>query len=246
MRSVWRGLRAVWIWWPPGLCIAVLALLAAIFPLFSSAVLSRHEKAGWTAGFLALMVLEMAVIIKERKQQNSQYAADRERQNRTHLEQLSQIENMRSTSDAHNTAMMRLLLAANDPAAGLKRRALELSESILDFAFGRIQQRPHKPAMPFSLTIGQNFQEGWERIQKEQEVDAQIRNFDAETVRLFQARYMDRVRRLMDELTAQGYADENLARYVANIGAFGEDADARIRIIGERLGTLGETVLQQP
>lgn len=244
MRTLWKHFQALWNWWPPGVCVAMLGVLAAISTIFATATVTLVEKAVWTFVFFMLMSVEVVVIIKERTKQDRQYAEDRERQNKTHLEQIKQIQDMRSASDAHNTSVMRLLLVANDPSSGLKKQTLQLSEAILDFAFTRLQQRPQPAGVPFYMTIGQTMEAGWKQMAEASAASARLLEYDAETIRRFRQNFGERTRRMVNELTAQGYTSDVLTQLLGEISA-GNAPESFVRMVGETLGALAENVIQK-
>src|SRR5271169_2436617 len=111
--TIWRKL-------PPGVCIAMMGLLAALYPILTHDPISPQEKSLWISGFLALMAVEMTVIFKERA-----------RQDRAFIAQMEQLEGNRRLYDAHGLALERVRTSLNK--GSLRDRAFRLSESILEF-----------------------------------------------------------------------------------------------------------------
>ena len=226
-----RTVGVVWEKWPPGVCIAALALDAAIFPIVTPSELTSVDKAKWMTGLGFLLVLELVIIFKERRSQDRAYAADRERQDKAHIEQLRQIEEMRAASDSRTASMIRLAMAINDPVEGLKKRALQLSDSILEFIYSRMQAAPPEEPMFVSYNL----------IQTESTfplINSYVNKslaYQADTVKFYESRFPEKVGSILAEFAEKEVVDDWLNGLCATA-----KSDWSIRMIGERIGALAE------
>lgn len=126
---VWNGL-------PPGVFIAMMGLLAALYPILSREPLSPLNKAIWTVVFFALMVLELVVIFRERRKQDAVF-----------LSQVARLDAIRNAHDAHGLALERIKNIVKTD--GVRTAALRLSESLLEFVQRRRgANRYHRPEQP--------------------------------------------------------------------------------------------------
>jgi hypothetical protein len=123
--EVWRRL-------PPGVFIAMMGLLAALYPIAVSEPIPPKEKAMWIALFFLLMVLEILVIFKERASQD-----------RSFIDQLTRLDTLESLHRAQTAAIERVRHSVND--GSLRDRALRLSESIITFTTKREEQMNRLP-----------------------------------------------------------------------------------------------------
>lgn len=226
-----RFLRNLWHRWPPGVCIALLGLLAAIFPIFATATMTPWEKAMWSGGFFALMLLEVIIIFKERARQNRAYALDLKRQDEAHVEQMKRIEEMRALADARTASILRLAGSINDPIEGLKKRALQLSDSILELVYSRMQAAPAKPTPLEVFTSATSTPFG----QLPPDLYGKSLQYEIETAAFYNSRFDERVAAILREFAAQGLVDEWLNGLCA-----APKTDWSIRMIGERIGSLAE------
>ena len=236
-----RSLRTVvgFIWdkWPPGACIAGLALSAAIFPVVTPSALTPLDKAMWIFGFGFLSALELVIIFKERRRQDRVFAADQARRDAAHFEQMTNLQELRQASEGLNNAVMRQFMAMNDPIGSLKRRAIDLSESILDFAYSRIQGKPPEPTIRY-MYLSEPLP--WERFYQDQseqfEAQRKASDYSRETWEMFQGRFKQRVVNIRDEFASENLIDPALEKALSPL--LYTSTENTIRIIGERLGFL--------
>jgi hypothetical protein len=104
-----------WQKWPPGACIAVVALAAAIIPIVTPTELTSIDKAKWIAGLGFLLVLELVIIFKEWKRQDKEFAEDQAKRDAAHFEQMKNLQELRQASEAHNVAVMRQFMRTFPP-----------------------------------------------------------------------------------------------------------------------------------
>ena len=194
-------------------------------------VASRHmcgcsgERVLWAASFGLLVFVESLAILK-----------DRSKQARTLKEQMTKLEELRVTSDAHSKSMMRQLMAANDPAQGLKRRALNLSEAILNFIFERMQNAPPTAPLPYLFTASFNSSTYGRFLTEQQDrINAAIQ-YPQETIRFYETRFSGSVEEIKRE-----FAQRNLSDPLLDNPPTG-DVNTRIRTIAERIGVLAEKI----
>src|ERR1700722_17766212 len=122
---------------PPGISVALLAMATVLYGAFADHPIPFVQSL-WMGAFSLFLAAEIRVVYKERAKQD-----------RAHERQIESIENLRQTADSRLAAMVRLLSAINDPAEGLKKRALQLSESILAFVYERQTNVPRLQPKPF-------------------------------------------------------------------------------------------------
>jgi hypothetical protein len=232
--------KFLWQKWPPGICIAVLAGAAAAFPVFTPTELTPIDKAKWTIGIGALLVLELVIIFKERGRQDREFAEDQSKRDAAHREQLRQLQELREASDAHNTAVLRQFMALDEPISGLKRRSLDLSEAILDFIYARIQGKPPEPAYAFTYIATQSDATSFYQSQSDRWA-AQQRSleYSKETWDMFLGRFHHRAVAIRDEFSKEHLADSTLDSYLSP-GLLKASIENTIRTIGEKLGLLAE------
>ncbi len=217
----------LWRKWPPGICIAVLAGAAAIFPIVTPSELTPRDKAKWTAGLGFLLVLELVIIFKERKSQD-----------RAYIEQLKSIEEMRAMTDARLTSLLRMAAASNDPVEGLRKRSLQLSDSILEFIQNRMQGAPTDAPMPPMInTLISSTIQPYPYVN----TFGQTLKYQQDTIAFYVARFATPVNAILREFAEQGIVDEWLNGILADIRG-----DWWIRMVGERLGALTELLNQTP
>lgn len=229
----------VWRKWPPGVCISALALAAAIFPIVTPTELTPIDKAKWIAGLGFLLVLEFVIIFKERKRQDQEFAEDQAKRDAAHFEQMKNLQELRQASEGHNVAVMRQFMSMNDPVGSLKRRAIDLSESILDFAYSRIQGKPPEPTLRFMyLSEPQPWQTFYQSQSEQFEAQRKASDYSRETWEMFQGRFNQRAEKMRDEFARENLTDPALDRALAPI--LYTSTENTIRIIGERLGFLAE------
>jgi len=218
----------VWAKWPPGICISVLALAAAIFPITTPSELTAIDKAKWIAGFGFLLVLELVIIFKERRAQD-----------RSYIEQMTRLDGLRQASEAHNTAVMRQFMAMNDPVDSLKKRALDLSELILDFIYARIQRKPEEPLGYPYIMLEEDLHTYLQKSNERSAAQFRSFNYSEETRKLYLRRFQDKAVAIRDEFARHNLISEGLnsALDSASRGLVGDDL---IRFIGEQIGNLAE------
>lgn len=129
MAKVWESIRDLWISLPAGISVAVMGLLAALYPIITVEPIPPREKAAWTLLFFSLIVLEIFVIFKERS-----------RQDQAVFDQLAKFQQIEILNLDLIKAVERVRNGIND--GGLRDRAYRLSESLLEFASERAQSDP--------------------------------------------------------------------------------------------------------
>lgn len=221
----------VWRKWPPGICISALALAAAIFPIVTPSELTPFDKTKWIAGLGFLLVLELVIIFKERKRQDKEFADDQVRRDAAHLEQLKSIEGMRIMTDARLTSLLRIAAASNDPVEGLKKRALQLSDSILEFIQNRLQETPDQPYPIQSYVMSTTPNQPYLYV----DPYAKTLKFDQDTLAFYRARFSAKVEAILREFATQGIVDDWLNTYYATPAG-----SQIILMIGQRIGNLTE------
>lgn len=219
VKSPRASIEFLWRKWPPGICIALLAGAAAIFPIVTPTQLTPVDKLKWSAGLGFLLVLELVIIFKERRAQDHAY-----------IEQLKSIEEMRATTDARLTSLLRIAAASNDPVEGLKKRALQLSDSILEFVQNQVQETPEEPDFLQSYMQGIAHQP-FVYVN----TFGKSLKFQQDTVAFYKARFLTKVEAILREFARQGIVDDWLNTYFAVPAG-----NQIIRIIGERIGGLTE------
>jgi hypothetical protein len=216
-----------WRWEPPpGVSIAMLGLGAVLYGALADKP-RPLVKGLWIGAFSLFVAAEIAVLYKERAKQTKAY-----------LEQMQSIEDLRQTADAKLTAMLRLLSAINDPAEGLKRRALQFSESLLAFVYDRLQHSPkqqatfaysgasNRPANNIFTNVweGGVFGQAWEEI-------TQVNKYQAETLEMYADRFSKNVGQIRNEFSEHGLTDQQLDSTRSAV-----KGPQDIRLIAERIG----------
>jgi len=216
-----------WLAPPPGAFIAVLALVAILYGFIQQP--SAYLRVIFIAvcGLLAFAEIFVA------------YWA-RAKQDRAYVEQTRRIDDMRQAADLHHEAMLRRLLAINEPAEGLKKRALQFSESLLAFLYDRLQHAPKE--RPYYAASGGNWppqaslRNLWEgAFEGTFEAMKQAQAYETDTLQMYAHRFGKQVYGLREEFLKHGLTDQQLdSAYLAVKGP--QD----IRLIAERIGNLAE------
>lgn len=219
-----RWVKRFWDRWPPGLFVAMLGLLAALFPLVASATMPPREKFFWASGFASLVILESFAILKERAKQEKALA-----------DQQVGLNNIRDASEEHMKSMMRLLLTRNESSDSLKTRALKLSEAILDFVYQRLQNAPPQPGYPEILMIGLDTETWSEKFFANQAKMNAASRYEFDTLAIYRERFASKALAILGEFKAKGAVDDSLD-YSAAVPA----GSQIIKIVGQRIGELAE------
>ena len=210
--------------WPPspGEFTVVMAVVAGLYAL------SKRPKRWVKAAFIAALILcaageiyatnyaqqvsdqHFALIVSKLDEETRLILAAQQAQTRlAELSQLSQV-----------------LSHASKPS-DLKRRALLLSNSILEFLAER-QARD-----PFSF---QNLKTTWDKLKFGWDT-AVFAKYDQQTVMIYTERFSTQVNTVHDELAEQGLRDGQLDLYYKN-----PISTVAVRIIAERIGALAEQI----
>lgn len=222
-----RRIQQLWDRWPPGVFVAMLGVLAAIFPLAARPDMSTREKFVWASGFAALMVLESWAIFKERSKQERALA-----------DQMKSLNDIREASEEHTKSMLRLLMAGNSPADSLKSRALKLSEAILDFIYQRLQNAP-APLYPTEILILEPDTNAWnKRFQETMQRQGAAFTYESNTLAMYRERFLPKVLAILGEFQEQGVADDWLHQLAGN-----PTGSNFIKMIGQRLGEIAELLV---
>ena len=229
----------LWQKWPPGICIAGLAGAAAVFPIVTPSELTPIDKTKWIAGLGFLLVLELVIIFKERRRQDREFAEDQAKRvcSRT-FEQIKNLQELRQASDGHNSAVMRQFMAINDPIDSLKRRAIDLSESILDFAYSRIQGKPSEPAYAYTYSGLQDWDTFYQSQSKIFEEQRKATEYSRETWDMYKGRFYGRAVNIRDEFAKENLTDDALNNALSQF--LYTTVENTVRVVGERLGFLAE------
>lgn len=212
----------------PGWAVAFMGFLAAAY----TALPSEMPLPGWARGllifgFFALLVAELMAITRERNKHEAESAADRKSTQDRFEQTMERFKAVQQIADSHQQSIVRLMNAFNDPAAGLKRRALELSERLLDFIYDRIQNLPPLPRV--LITTFRNLDDTPEM--------QELAKYEHNTMAVYNTRFAAKVKAIRDEFAAQGLIDEPLESLYDDVQESGY-----IRIIGERIGVLAEQI----
>ena len=230
--------RFLWQKWPPGICISMLAGAAAVFPIVTPSELTPIDKAKWIAGLGFLLVLELVIIFKERRRQDREFAEDQAKRDAAHFEQIKNLQELRQASDGHNSAVMRQFMAMNDPIGSLKRRAIDLSESILDFAYSRIQGKPSEPTYSYTYPGLQEWDSFYQDQSKIFEDQRKAAEYSRETWDMYQGRFYAKAVNIRDEFAKENLADDALNRALSQV--LYTTVENTVRVVGERLGFLAD------
>jgi hypothetical protein len=208
VRKTWKNL-------PPGVFIAMMGLLAALYPLLSQEPLSPVSKAIWTAVFFSLMVLEMVIIFRERNRQDVAF-----------LSQISRLDSLRSADEAHSLALERVRRSVKND--GLRDRATRLSEALLEFVYNRLEKEPIVPLLGNRVRAS-DVLTGGKAGERERYQD--------ETLVVYADRFSWKVLGVIEELEDRDIVDDGL-RTTANSPSCAAD----LLFIGQRIGELAENV----
>jgi hypothetical protein len=209
----------------------MLALAAALYGVFNEHS-SELVKGLWVTAFGLLAAAEIGAIRREHIKQNAAY-----------LEQMRTMDEMRQTANSKHEAVIRLLLAINDPVEGLKKRALQLSESLLAFVYDQLQHAPKwqqpslaswQPPSVFATAWEGGFQQAWQETQK-------MIEYQKNTLSMYADRFSKRVGQIRDELSKQGLTDDQL-----DLTLSAPKSPQDIRLIAERIGGLAEKLEVAP
>jgi len=216
--------------WPfcPGVFIAVLAVLAAAVTFWEKP--PRLVKVIFTFIFLILMSCEVWMMSKDRNAHDiaEQTARDTERQ---HFEAtMTRFENLQRTSEDLKEAKIRVQRIAAKPVESLKKRALVLSENILQFLADRAQTQPQ-----FGLTRYNTREETTAGMARESQ---EYERYTKETGSIYLSRFGVQVAEILGELKARGIdigSSELKCIWAADVGN-----TLTLRECGVNLGLFGE------
>jgi hypothetical protein len=220
--SIAREISPAFIRIPPGVCIAMMGLLAALYPILTHDSISPREKAIWVSGFFLLMVLEIRILYKERA-----------RQDHALLGQIRKLDEIRNAYDAHAIAIERLRSSVKSES--LRDRALRLSESILEFVHTRLVGEPEGGTLPiaFAGMRAQKFANAYASIFP----SAEVLSYRETTLAIYVDRFSWNVLGVLGDFEARKIVDDKLR------DAAGAPNDAgTILYIGQRLGELAEDI----
>jgi len=200
----------------------------AVLPVFILPFLWEHlstlGRAVGLAVVFGLVALEINIIYREKRASDDRYAG-----------MVGHFEEQRRLALAHKDSVERLHHAINNPVGSVKRRALELSKEILEFAYRRMENEPrieqYIRSSGFVLSAHpQSF--GEPQMQK-------LWEYNTETINFYLQRFSTRVHDMYEDIVAEGVmTDENLDNVLQVAPRNASD----IRMIGERMGILGELV----
>jgi hypothetical protein len=219
--------RAYIIRWetPPGVSVVVLALGAIVYGAFVEQP-SSLAKSLWIIALALLALAEILAISRTRDRQDAAY-----------LKQMRELDQIRQTADSKHEAIMRLLLAINDPVESLKKRSLRLSESLLAFVYDRLQHIPKRqqqvsggnwPSIFSAQWEGGFFGQAWEEMK-------QLNEYQNETVNNYADRFGKQVVQIRDEFARHGLIDEQLDLKLPAIKVSDD-----IRLIADHIGELAD------
>jgi hypothetical protein len=229
LKSIWNRI----IRWeaPPGVSVAMLALGAVLY----SAIVEQpsfREKILWIAAFALFTVAEILAISRAQIRQNADY-----------LEQIRQLNQIQQTADSKHEAIIRSILALNDPVDSLKKKAVQLSQSILEFVYGRFQHTPKRQQSLLGsswlaphLTSASPWQSGfWGQAFEETN---QINQYQAETLGIYSKMFHKQVIQTKNEFAERGLIDDDLNSKLIAI-KLPDD----IRFIADRIGELADKLI---
>jgi hypothetical protein len=221
---------------PPGVAVVMLGMAAAAYTLIPSEWPNTPAaRALWISAFCVLGVAEILAIFRERSNQNKDFALERDLNQSRFERTMERFEQIRRASESHNQSLLRLMQTINDPAQSLKKKALELSESILDFVYLRIQGQPQEgPPMPLAAFarpkgLGQSF--------IPTPTFSMYMKYDRDTLLHYGERFSVKVAAILEELAKHGFVDDVLDKRSKDL-RYASD----IMTIGERLGKLAERI----
>lgn len=222
----------------PGVPITMFAIISVAYTVLVERP-SLTVKTAYIFSACLLAGVEIIAIYRERDRQNKDYLEMQERQNQTHLQQMQAIGEMQQTAESKHDAVVRLLLAGNDPAEGLKKRALELSESLLNFVYERMQHAPKQPL--YYMMGGSNWPNPRNapnlvavNFQQEMQEMMEETTYRANTTQMFKDRFSKQIVQIKNEFSTRGLVDKQLEAACSAVSY------ATLRIIAERLGVLAE------
>src|SRR6266481_5363185 len=129
---MWERLRNYSI--PPGTMVSVLASAAAIYAIIPPDNISNRERAIFIVFVFLLAAAEIAIIHRERNQQEIH-----------RLNLFHKIDGWFSVMLIRFDIILSLIKA--DPHDKLKNKVLNLSKSIIDFGYARLENTPSFPEM---------------------------------------------------------------------------------------------------
>jgi hypothetical protein len=218
-----RFIVQLWNKLPPGASIAMMGLLAALYPILAVEPIPPREKALWIVGFFTLMCIEMFVIVRERA-----------RQDQSLLVQIARLDAIRSAYDAHAVSLERVRRSVKN--GSLRDRAAHLSESILEFVHDRLENEP-KPLSPLA---GRWLRGSARPLGNTVNISGDTTNifvYHQETVAVYKERFSCTVLGVIEEIEALNIFDEDLR---ASADSIGDVTD--IQFVGRRLGEMAEII----
>jgi hypothetical protein len=189
---------------PPGSCVAVLGVIAAIYTIMPTDFFSPLWRLVLILVITALGVGEILVLQKERTRQTAELIAAKEDAHARFVLTLKQFEGVREAAEAHTLALLRLNQIVDVPARNIKKKALQLSESLTNFVYDRLQNSPggfgRRPTLADLRQIRTPLVE----------VMRQSLEYDGETLALYKKDLYPAVSDMRDELENRGLNDPEL------------------------------------
>jgi len=205
--------------WPPrpGVAIALLGIVAALIAIFPIPAKQRWLQALAFVVCTALVVVEIRAIISDRNAADAQHAEDLAVQARG----FASLQTLLNQSQQATLAALRV---QSLPVTSVKRRALDLSNEILQFLVSREIQPGYGQGGYGKVPYG--------GISKD---DA----YQNETLKIFNASFGKRVVDIHDALQRERLTDPELdTEYKSPLNSYS------IRSIAERIGSLAERLPQ--
>jgi hypothetical protein len=208
--------------WKPGVAVSVAAIPAVILAFDVSPWL----KAAGMLVVVGLVSLEIKSIYRENEASDKRWEV-----------MFDRLEEQRKLTVSHVEAVGRLSKVVADPASSLRKRAVELSKEIIDFAYRRMENEPKVSLYGALLDFGKS--PTWNSLNSEPTPYQKLLEYNAQTLKVFSERYLASVNNIYRELAEAGVmTQENLAERMGKKLASPLD----IRIVGEDIGEFGELV----
>lgn len=202
-----KFINGLWERIPPGVAIAMLTIPAFVIPFIWESLTPLKKGIGISAVVL-LVALEISVIYRERAAQN-----------RVLADQIARLDHLRSFQESYLIALERVKTTVNTD--GLRSRAMQLSQSIVEFAYKRLEKQPVAMFVYKDSLMRARMMAEYQRETKMEYLD----------------RFGDRVRNIYKEIQDAGSKDTQLVDILKSADSLD---DGIIQYIGDTLGELAE------
>jgi hypothetical protein len=214
---------------PTGVPAVMMGITSFVYMFEPIVNLTPLTRALWIAAICLLGAAEIGAICRANNQRQQAFTSEMKQKDEQFEKIMKRFEQQGKASDSHELALLRLTY----PAEGVKKKALQLSESIADFIYERIRHLPPLPSVGNLISGTGSVKEKVWGSPEWQKVEA----YEKTTFAEYDTRFSKKVREIRDAMAGMGLVDEQLESLYQDPKESGY-----IRIIGERIGELAEKI----